>query len=302
MLKYIFRDTVSEGRISIRESLRIYLKIEAFLGSNRNHDHWTFESLVYQASNNLGINSGTFSKEISCGNTMKSFLSIFLSKSQITNRILDNKCNGSNINVMMKNPNIMFFSLFSMIQRYYPTYMKSYDTTILSYIYKVNSYIAQRSFNKFSKALGDNDSHLLPRIFLCNIIFINEKLAMTTSYNLDAIKDHKFTIIKHSNDDDDYQIIQGYRDHHDLKGFNLINNKSKLTLETFLALLNEFGSNRSFNSNNYNRMFGVNLEKDNDQHCWTSFSVEELEDDDIQGSGGREVATEIELMIDNIKT
>jgi hypothetical protein len=180
--------------------------------------------------------------------------------------------------------------------------MTTYDSNNYSNaISNVNRYMTQRSFNELSNALSNTDTvHTLPRIFMCSVIFINERLAMTTCYNLDAIKDHKFTIIKHSNDDD-YQIIQGYRDHHDLKGWNIINNNSKLDMKTFLRLLQEFGTNRTFNSSDYNKMFGVMHLKDNESAYWGSFSVEELEDDDIKGSGGREIADQIEVMIDNIK-
>jgi len=124
---------------------------------------------------------------------------------------------------------------------------------------------------------------------------------MTSTYNSNAINDHQFVIIKHSNDHNDYQIIQGYRHHYDLQGWNIINNANKLDIKAFLSLLQGFADNETFNSCDYNKMFGVDystVKGVDKQHYWSSVSFNEISDDDIIGYGDRNIAIEIEDMID----
>ena len=126
------------------------------------------------------------------------------------------------------------------------------------------------------------------------------------------IKDHKFTIIKHSNEN--YQIVQGYITQNSKnKGFGnsdwqkMVDNKysscdgfDKESMTTFLTTLGTFVDNKTvFSTIDHYNMFGMRLEESNGCDYWPSLSYSELVDSCIIGCGDRCVANAVEDYIDN---
>lgn len=264
----------SEGRISVRESLRIFNKMELFIHrkecrSDKRSN--SFENIVYDNSVISNISSGNDEKKSnktfsfidnSCGNTMKCFLSLFLNNKQIENTQLDFIMNGSPLFQIYNNLNIV-------LQNFQNFYI---DNSFLNKHINHNKYnkcarklcvnISNRNFNKLKFKLNEmTENKNLPIILLCSIVW--------TSSNIDyPINDHKFTIIKYNNNH--YQLVQGYNKQieNNINCFGLyewqnMNNKyssvngfTQIELIVFLIQLNSFINNKIFNINEYEEMFG----------------------------------------------
>lgn len=126
------------------------------------------------------------------------------------------------------------------------------------------------------------------------------------------IKDHKFTIIKHSNEN--YQIVQGYITQNSMnKGYSnsdwqrMTDNKysscdgfNQDLMRIFLSTLGNYVDNKTvFSTRDHYNMFGMRLEESNGGDYWPSLSYSELVDSCIIGCGDRCVANAVEDYIDN---
>lgn len=140
----------------------------------------------------------------------------------------------------------------------------------------------------------------------------NECTTATLNNDFKDIKDHKFTIIKHSNEN--YQIVQGYITQNSInKGYGnsdwqrMVDNKysscdgfDKDSMTTFLTTLGTFVDNKTvFSTIDHYNMFGMRLEESNCCDYWPSLSYSELVDSCIIGCGDRCIANAVEDYIDN---
>lgn len=105
--------SLTEERISIRESLRIYLTISQYLhDKKRNIKLSTFESICSNAKAKL-MKDDKILKETqvhSCGNTMNCFLSLFLSKKQVQQDEISHIIDGNAFYQLYSNPNMIIYS------------------------------------------------------------------------------------------------------------------------------------------------------------------------------------------------
>lgn len=108
---------VTEARQSIRESLRIFNKMQCFLNT-RIILH--FEDIINHQYKLLNNNSSkklnyhyhndNIKNHRSCGNSMNCFVSLFLSMKQISHSYeLNNIINGNNIINIISNPNMIIY-------------------------------------------------------------------------------------------------------------------------------------------------------------------------------------------------
>ena len=112
---------VTEARQSIRESLRIFNKMQCFLNTRIslhfediiNHQ---FKLLNNNNSSSVNLNyhyhndNDDDKNHRSCGNSMNCFASLFLSMKQISHRYeLNNIINGNNIINIISNPNMIIY-------------------------------------------------------------------------------------------------------------------------------------------------------------------------------------------------
>jgi len=144
-------------------------------------------------------------------------------------------------------------------------------------------------------------------------LIINDEYSNIQTHDNNDIKDHKFTIIKYSNDH--YQIVQGYMSQQNLinKGYGnadwqrMIDNRysscdgfNKDSMNMFLSTLGTFVDNKTvFNTLDHYNMFGMQFEESNGNNYWPSLNYCELVDASIIGCGDRCIANAVEDYIDN---
>ena len=200
--------------------------------------------------------------------------------------------NGSDINQLFRHPNIFFNNA----TRY---------LSLRLWIQKVLlTYSSVGGFNRLCSAVTNNDCMtLLPRVYFCSLVW--------TTPGLQHVHDHKFTLLKHTNDN--YQMLQGYvaQENTSSDGFGLrewqlsgnryasCNGFSLLEMNSFFEYLSGFASNDAFDDIGYNAMFGVSLPGGGSY--WPTISHTELQDSDIVGSGYRQMADSMEEEINIIR-
>lgn len=348
--------------MSIRESIRILLKAERFIakgvvpsqvaGSNSHEKVHaiSFEDLCnkfrFIATTNDGshlTDASLWSLPMSCGHTVQCLLSLFVSQKQIHPSSLDYIINGTPLGQLLSIPNVILHG--------YRIAYTNYLYNLCGYVHTIEDTIRyrrlSRSISKRSAKHGldrlqtalfkvDEDVHL-PRVLFCSIVWVHPECLGPNGTVVDGIAhaeygiwDHKFAIIKHSNDR--FQILQGYikvdatssdpgattvAPTNILKSgdFGLADwQKSGLAysypdgidrrcVDTFVEGLERFVQDDAFNYEEHERLFGVNLrsEKDADRgQYWPSLFHCELEDVDIIGYGERPIADAIESYIDSI--
>ena len=154
----------------------------------------------------------------------------------------------------------------------------------------------------------------LPRLFICSISYVfphNISGLMPFEQEINALNDHKFIVIKHSNDH--FQILQNYIDYSGNSSsiprpsmnlnqwqshkFNQFSSKSGFniaTMSAFLSYLFSFASESLFSSDNYYEMFGVNVAGGVGRNeYWPSVSYREIDDDVVHGNGHRCMANDL---------
>lgn len=249
----------------------------------------------------------------SCGNTMKHFASLFISTEQINSNVIANMIDGTAMYCYWSNPNIVFLSLtqsqlYQKLSESQPIISEYFDSAATSWC----RFQACRGLISLERELMYNDyEEVLPRIFFCSLAWVTllrngssknaamtdlaspsilKELDINTDDDEDNLRDHKFTIIKHSNNH--FQIVQGYIGDQEILCANAksrleINNKLQIdkpmpfmgqdlrewqssdniycnrlgfdreTMQGFLVRLKSFASNDSFDPHMYKSMFSV---------------------------------------------
>ena len=195
---------VSPGRVSIRESLRIFRVIEEHL-VRRKADVGLFEQLVSSHNSKLTGRSTSSDSvpERSCGGTNLAFANLFFSRKQLRSNAASLATNGSPLEALTSNPNIAFWSLrqLALTRR----------TGVQSWMAGYFGRVASRQVDALSEILLQPDrAHELPRVLFCNcswVLYNNNHVAVDMEQDTE-VKDHQFSIIKHGTDC--FQIVQGY--------------------------------------------------------------------------------------------
>lgn len=302
---YRAASTVSEARLSIRESIATFCRVEAYMDSDSSLT--SLESLCRQTK----VSSVLYeTDELSCGSTMKHFASLFLSKKQINPNFLEYCVNGSMMTQFANNPNILMSTLR------YSLFDKEEKSPRFDYYSKKISHISSLSgYSKINEIMLANDEDAkLPRILFCSIAWVG---GGGSTHCEDNIKDHKFTLIKFSNTR--FQMLQGYisfskseNSHSDstasFDGFNLRSWQAtghkyargfgREPLTVFLKGLETFATGHNFDKENYYDLFNVHHSNSNDDgEFWPSVSHIELTDEFIIGCGERDMSEAIDLII-----
>ena len=227
------RSGPSEARVSIRESLRIFGRIESHLAaaSQRVDEHAVaslplmFESLVAKHSNQT-IRFDAASTR-SCGLTSHCFASLFFSRNQMASNHHHMHTNGSDVVQLWENWNLCAYGHMHQRQR---QIMLGTGTANKLVANVFRSRAMARADSLSSSLLQVDAPEELPRVIFCNMTWIllhdsngsNNNINNTNMTPRDEIscmdevtsqqdvKDHQWSIIKHDNDC--FQIVQGYID------------------------------------------------------------------------------------------
>ena len=286
---------LSEGRLSLRESLRIFLVLQK-------QSSYHFEDLAYRYSK-ARPNCYQFSKrqEATCGNFVKAFVSLFISEREISRNVLGSLIDGSALNQYYNHSNLMLHDLL-------------HESPFVPKNFKGQFSIASQSFSKFQAS--SSQSLLATQLLLCESdVKLPRVFLVSMSWVMTAkepnIGDHKFVLIKHTNDN--FQLVQNYRADPSLnrKAMNLRDwQKSqhpysprggfdRKSMQLFLEDLLAFSSAGpgGFCTKLHASLFGVKLIDRNAglRSYWPSVSFSELTDDCIHGSGHRCMANQLEL-------
>lgn len=158
-----------------------------------------------------------------------------------------------------------------------------------------------------SKMLSIDIENKLPRVLLCSLTWIS----IDGEKEEQQIHDHKFNLIKHDNKR--FQVVQGYiasQLDDSCLGFGLCGwqesghffssadgfDKKKMTI--FLKSMENFCvKDTTFDTKNYDSMFGVQHKVSDGKKYWPSFSFQEITDDLIIGHGEKPVADALETVI-----
>jgi len=178
--------------------------------------------------------------------------------------------------------------------------------------------------------LQRDDESSFPRVFFVSIVWVSTTPNVNPNVNhaaaeeegevkreknygsndIQELNDHKFTLIKHSNEQ--YQLVQGYvagsgRQTHE--GFGLLSHQASLTNEfasstgferngvkRLLSYLTKFIEDDRFSSKNYEDAFGVYL-KGGGEEYYPTITHRELLDGDIKNGGEREIGELLEMQI-----
>lgn len=290
----MFRKVATEGRESIRESLRIFHNVQTFITASPNQEG--FQQLFKRVINNPSLEQ---LNNRSCGNTMMMLASLFVSKEQSSMAQLDNIINGNPFYCLASNPNILVHSFRA--QHFMQSFKESSKSVQVfrpeeknyRLLKGISKFTAGVGFNNLRSCLLDSDEDInLPRVFFCSIAWISPLAWMNPNENIDtlSIKDHKFTVIKHTNDR--YQIVQGYIPNdndrrwrsfkvdecnkmhasspftgYDQRSWLLSGHAysaqqgfSKTSMVSFLSHLGAFTTGKQFDSHSYAQMFGVHVD------------------------------------------
>lgn len=311
----------TEERMSIRESMRLFLDIDGMMndGTSSTRRH-TFEELcrasilhmrkpsvpynisrLSETETNISILDGT-----NCGSTMGCFAAIFLSKAQLSDHGIRDVISGTNFTQFINNPNILLHTMQSSICRGESVDMCHTITSAISS--SISRYVATGNTQRLSNRLLETHSaQEFPLVIFCSMAWSfptnhstvpSEIVASATS---GSIGDHVFTIVKHNNDH--FQVIQGYIEQNYLNsvhspGMTLMDWRdsksiysshtgfSKDIMTEFCGSLNRFAKDSSFDAIAHKNMFGVEP-RGNTQTYWPSFNFMELCDHHITGCGER---------------
>lgn len=241
----IRRSGPSEARVSIRESLRIFRRIESHLaavntiqrGNDDQQEHddddddvllpLMFESLVAQHSNQT-IRFDAASTTRSCGLTSHCFASLFFSRQQMASNHHYMHTNGSDLVQLWENWNVCAHG--HMCQ--YPIQLLGKSNKLMKNVLRTRAMSKAASLS--SSLLQLDAPEELPRVIFCNMTWIllhdkndikdvnknhgndnisnnknNSSIDDVTSQQQN-VKDHQWAVIKHDNDC--FQIVQGYID------------------------------------------------------------------------------------------
>ncbi|GMI39175.1 hypothetical protein TeGR_g3385 [Tetraparma gracilis] len=317
----------SEGRLSIRESLRIFSLLTASLPPARpaSPGPATRAQAVRAGSSferlfppSLIPGTASMSGPPSCGNTLRCFASLFL----LPGAGLDGAVDGSPAAQLLANPNLLLYA-----------WRLHLDAPVREALGLAPRAAASReAYSRFSQGvarssagrgerllrgelMGTDGEHALPRVLFCSVAWI---------------KDHQFCVVKHSNER--FQVVQGYlkQDADDggtggrrgnpafsagresagfgLAGWQEVNSRriqgrqygaregiGKRRMEHFLDGLQGFARNDVFDASGYEDVFGVHHA--GGQRYWPSVSHRELLDEHIVGSGERGVADALERQL-----
>ena len=94
----------TEARLSIRASIEAFIRISKYIENNPTP---IFEVRCLRAN----VGSMLFDEHPSCGNTLNSFASLFLARSQISHGNLDALVNGNALHCLWRNPNVLMHGL-----------------------------------------------------------------------------------------------------------------------------------------------------------------------------------------------
>jgi len=270
------RHFVSEERLSVRESLRIFNKID-----KSNH---SLEDLCRHDNGSKLL----FTPEHTCGNTMRCFLSLFLDDKSIRYNNLDSIMNGNTFQQLYNNTNVLFY-----------TYNR-WETVFKD----INKNICLDNFFKFKKTVLDGDRNaILPRVLFVSLVWSSKS---TDDAFAATLNDHKFTIIKYSNEN--FRIVMGHinthaSSHHTvdavdnsigLNAYKLKNRNSyndvagfnKNLMRDFIDLLEIYIRGDMFDNRNYKEMFSVTTTYNHEHDLYMpSFYHFELLDSALSGYG-----------------
>jgi hypothetical protein len=306
----IFRNiAASEGRLSIRESLRIFSNVETYL---KKMPDSSFELLCIRAAQG----SMVFEAEHSCGNTMMGFASMFLAKQHTTHIQLNSLINGPPLTCLLCNPNILLHSLHTSRSVSVLRDLTA-ETKYFQWTKTVSRFASMYGYSSIQSKLLESDfPENLPRILFCSLAWISPSGWINPNITTDGdsmnFRDHKFTIIKHSNDR--YQVVQGYiKSAHDRKSFRsgdlrtesfigydarswmLSGNDycssdgfDRTSMIEFLSHLKAFAEGSTFDPRSYEHMFGVHV----DAHRWLGDFQPNTATADSDGAGDDEQLSE----------
>ena len=283
---------ITEARASIRESLRVFSRIEEHCEHNK-HELQMFERLV--GCRGKGSSSSVMD-EMSCGLTNSSFGSLIFSTKQLNQNSVSLHTNGSSIEQLYNNPNIFLFGM-----GWTRKGSLGANSQFLSR-YSVNS--AEMQVRAWEQILTQHDeAEALPRVLFCNCSWVlNDTDIVDGVHDSEYVKDHQFSIIKHGNDN--FQCVQGYKQtttegfclstwqqsqshYSSRKGF------SKEAMKNFARGLGTFAL-ADFDSVSFERLFGIYETSSHGHKVLPCFSWRELEDASIEGHGERAVCAEVE--------
>jgi hypothetical protein len=238
---------------------------------------------------------------------------MFISKKQICWAALGNIIDGTPIEVFLSNPNILLYSFRNNFSNPHTKKRYAYD----KFAAKVSRISSSRNLESLRARLICNDdiAHL-PRIMFCSLAWVQPTSEADSEMN---VKDHKFTVIKHSNDR--FQLVQGYvaesattmnncgQQCIPSKGFDLrrwqeseniyssSNGFNYILMSSFLKGMYNFCEDSSFDAVGYASLFGVQPE--GGHKYWPSFIYQELTDDVIIGCGERPVADALKMYLND---
>lgn len=284
----------TEARRSIRESLRIFREIEGHLEKRRTsgeHSALAFESLIVANADTTKLAK---QQEPSCGHTSQCFASLFFSREQIEANHIIRYTNGSEVDQLWDNWNLVIFGYY---WRQWGFPATSTCTQMAAQLLRARA--TQKAFALSAFLLDDNCPKDLPRVIFCNFTWVVLDAKATTSGDVEEIvKDHQWVIIKHSNDH--FQLVQGY-----LNGYCLSRWQEKRQLyasrhgfssthmAAFLDRLQHVCRSPLFDAQSYQSLFGVLHQESYGKEVWPSLSFRELNDDSIVGYGDRVVARKV---------
>ncbi len=258
---YSSRIVPTEARLSIRESLKTFKYIEEFVSrrkKEKENESDIFERWMYNtyniATDDIKQAPSSTRWRKSCGNTLKGFVSLFLSKKQNNNSMyIEEIIDGSPFNQLIENLQIVFFSFRSHISsdiyndkgRGVSENESIAADQSLPLPFRFFSYLAQRKVKQLTALLlplnnndvndidndNDNDNDNgngngngnvvavnYPKIIFCNLtcIYYEDTQSLLPEDMIgiaDAVKDHKWAIIKYNSNH--FQVIQGYKSEHE---------------------------------------------------------------------------------------
>ena len=244
---------LTEGRQLVRHVLKVQRRLE--LSKNTE----TFESLV----RDTGLSHIFADSSNNCGNTVRCYAGLFFAQKQMNMAFMHRLCTGGGIcRQIFNHPNIIF-----------PQHTFS-------------SWLSLRNVNSlFNQLVLLEHSHALPKVYICSLSMVATTMLM----------DHEFIIVRH--DQDAYQIIQGYMDTGQEVGYGLFKWQSsdnifsgifcKVKLFELLSHLQNFASDKCFDSENYFAFTQIHECTYANQSYSPSFSYAQLEDHHIIGWGSR---------------
>ena len=302
MLRFLLHGSSSgptHARASIRESLRIFMHMEQHL-QKATKPSLLFEQLVTKQTHRITFDAS----RRSCGLTSQCFAALFFSKDQMTKNHHLAYTNGTDLQQLWGNPNLVVYALWRQWPRRRIGSFPKHDVS------KVLRYQATQNTNALSSSLLRIDEPQdLPRVVFCNMSWVLlDELDMEHEDVSLSIKDHQWVIVKHGNNF--FQIVQGYKDTAGREGYCLskwqANERGQVgsgkwtgtlvELQLFLSKIQSFASSSTFDAPLHSSLFGVNIQDTSStgSSIWPAVSFRDLDDDSIDGHGCRFVANGVE--------